>query len=623
LDVPLKDLPVLTMAQAYEITKQFEETAKAAGWAAKPPDENIGVGGEVFDIDREKTVFSTEAHGEVKYAELEALVQMHGEVRCNPSFAGVISESDDRCNATWHHKHNCVGVHEFGAAANHYPSDVQSGEPKDLKAVAEAMERIKEKVKQAPPKAEAADDDDGGGRADEPPPPPAAQTSVGGLLTQDLVALVVAERGEGGMRYCHDTGGWFMWDGTYWKTDRLKWGFHTCREVSRLMSKQEKEKKAIRAMRSAGFFSSVERIAATDPRLAVASGHWDQDPFLMGTPDGTLDLKTGTLRKADPADGITKLAALSPREMETPLWDKFLKQTFKGDEKLIEFNQRWFGYCLTGDIREQSLWFGSGSGGNGKGVMLNTITWLMGDYAKAAPMDMFTAKAFDGHPTDLAMLRGARLVTASETEEGRAWAESRIKQLTGGDPVTARFMRENFFTYTPQFKISLIGNHNPRLKNVDDAARRRFKLVPFLNKVTEAAKDTLLEQKLRAEGPGIMQWLVDGCLAWKSGGLQVAKAVEQATKRYFDEQDVIGQWIEEYCEKKSNVETLTLDLFRSWSLYAQTAGVEPKLQKDLTEALDRRGYQPVRKNTGRYIRGLCIAQKKTEKTMPKPDLKSV
>jgi len=307
--------------------------------------------------------------------------------------------------------------------------------------------------------------------------------------------------------------------------------------------------------------------------------------------------------------------------MPTPIWDRFLEQTFRGDQDLIGFNQRWFGYGLTGDIREHALWFGSGSGGNGKGVLLNTITWLMGDYARTAPMDMFTAKAHDSHPTDLAMLRGARLVTASETEEGRAWAESRVKQMTGGDPITARFMRENFFTYQPQYKLALIGNHNPRLKNVDDAMRRRFNLVPFLNKVLKEDQDQQLEQKLRAEGAGIMQWLVDGCLAWQRGGLQTAAAVRKATEKYFSEQDMVGQWLGEFCEEQAGAITSAADLFRSWALYAQAAGAEPGVQRSLTEALERRGFELTRTNQhGRCFKGLRVGQVKPGE---KPDFKSV
>jgi putative DNA primase/helicase len=220
-------------------------------------------------------------------------------------------------------------------------------------------------------------------------------------------------------------------------------------------------------------------------------------------------------------------------------------------------------------------------------------------------MDMFTAKQHDGHSTDIAMLRGARMVTASETEEGRSWAEARIKQMTGGDPITARFIRQDNFTFTPAFKLALIGNHNPRLKNLDDAVRRRFNLVPFLNKVEKQDQDRQLEQKLRGEGAGIMQWLVDGCLAWQSGGLAQPAAVREATEKYFSAQDLIGQWLVEFYVDDLSATTANGELFKSWMLYAQATGSEPGTQRALIEALERRGYELTRTNTkGRCMRGL-------------------
>jgi len=612
LDVPLVALPVLTKAQAWEIVKQFETAAEAAGWVARPPQESAGAGC-VFDIDRATTVFATAAYGAVKYAELEALVQAHGSVRCNPSFAGLVSPSDDRCNAIPAPQYGCVAVHDFGGAI-HLPNDIPHG---DLKGIADKMEKIKERAQQQqqePP--------------EEPPLPkdggaPPAADGGGGVLTHDRVALAFAELMGESLRYCHDAGSWFAWAGTHWQGDRTEMALHLARELSRQMSKGMTKASALKEARSVGFARSVNRFAASDPKLAVTSAHWDQDGYLMGTPDGTLDLRTGLVRPADPADGISKLTAVAPERMKTPLWDEFLKQTFKNDPELIKFNQRWFGYSLTGDICEHALWFGSGSGGNGKGVMLNTIHWLMGDYARTAPMDMFTAKTHDSHPTDLAMLRGARLVTASETEEGRAWAESRIKQMTGGDPISARFMRQDFFTYLPQFKLSLIGNHNPRLKNIDDAVRRRFNLVPFLNQVPKEKQDQQLQEKLKGEGPGIMQWLVDGCLSWQEVGLKAPEAVKEATKKYFDEQDLIGQWLEEYYQDSKGATVAHADLFRSWSIFAQGAGADPGLQRQLTTELERRGYEAGKSGSVRHIKGLKVKTAETEKPKPKPDLHAV
>ena len=182
--------------------------------------------------------------------------------------------------------------------------------------------------------------------------------------------------------------------------------------------------------------------------------------------------------------------------------------------------RRIAGYCLTGSVSEHALFFLHGPGGNGKGVLVNTITDISGNYATVASMDTFTASQTDRHPTDMAMLRGARLVTAQETEEGRCWAESKIKSLTGGDPVTARFMRQDFFTYQPTFKLVIVGNHRPGIRNVDDAMRRRLHLIPFTYKPPRPDKD--LPERLKAERPGISRLGSSGLPRMAAGGFATA-----------------------------------------------------------------------------------------------------
>jgi putative DNA primase/helicase len=222
-------------------------------------------------------------------------------------------------------------------------------------------------------------------------------------------------------------------------------------------------------------------------------------------------LRTGELRPAQRGDHITKSTAVAPSaRADCPRWFDFLRQATRGDDGLMRFMQQVAGYGLTGDICEHALFFIYGPGGNGKTVFLNTVKSILGDYATTAAMDTFMANHHDRHPTDLAMLRGARLVSVSETEEGRAWTESRIKQLTGGDPISARFMRQDFFEYRPQFKLLIIGNHKPSLRNVADAARRRFNLIPFIHK--PETPDRQLEEKLKSEWPGILRWAINGAL---------------------------------------------------------------------------------------------------------------
>ena len=228
-----------------------------------------------------------------------------------------------------------------------------------------------------------------------------------------------------------------------------------------------------------------------------------------------------------------------PANSACPRWRRFLDEVTAGDVELQAFLARVAGYGLTGSTREHALFFLYGTGANGKGTFLNTLTGILGDYAQIAGMDTFTESQTDRHPAELAVLRGARVVAAQETDEGRRWAESRIKALTGGDPITARFMRQDFFTYTPQFKLMIAGNHKPGLRNIDEAIRRRFHLLPFTVRIPPEQRDLQLFEALRQEWPAILGWAVRGCLEWQAEGLNPPAAVIEATAEYFDDEDVL------------------------------------------------------------------------------------
>jgi putative DNA primase/helicase len=343
------------------------------------------------------------------------------------------------------------------------------------------------------------------------------------VVTEDSAALQFVDLHGDKMRYCHSTGAWFRFNGVSWTKDETWFVFQQIRELNRNLAKQDKKS----GVSKTSFAAGVERFAKVDQRVAVTFENWDADPWLLGTPGGTVDLRTGELRESRRQDGVTKLTSVAPDVSECPLWRKFLDEATNNDDEMIVFLQQWCGYCLTGITREHSLVFVHGGGGNGKGVFLNVVSNILNDYAVTAAMDTFTASRNDRHSTELAMLRGARLVTASETEEGRAWAEARIKQMTGGDPITARFMRQDFFTYKPNFKLTIIGNHKPVLRNVDDATRRRFLIVPFRHKPEKPDRE--LEQKLMAEAPAILQWMIEGCLDWQAKTLVKPQSVLDET----------------------------------------------------------------------------------------------
>lgn len=435
----------------------------------------------------------------------------------------------------------------------------------------------------------------------------AAAQELDGTITQDGVARVFARRYADRLRFDHDAGAWFMWDGARWQRDHKAVAFHFVRELSRSISEGAREA-ALREVRKVNFAGGVERFAQCDPALSCTSDAWDRDPLLLGTPGGTVNLQTGRTRPADPADAITKLTAVGPgTSADCPRWLQFLDEATGSDADLIGFLQRWCGYCLTGLTREHALVFVYGPGGNGKSVFLNVLTGILADYATTASMDTFTASKSDRHPTDMAMLRGARVVTASETEEGRAWAEAKVKQLTGGDPVSARFMHKDFFTFTPAFKLTVVGNHQPTLKNVDEAIRRRFNIVPFTRKPERP--DPQLEEKLRVEWPSILRWMIEGAVAWQRDGLTRPETVKAATDDYFADQDAMAQWLDEHCDAEPtnhHKSEASAELYKSYAAFAQRAGDDPGNAKTFAAALRQRGFVPYRTKLSRGFRGIRL-----------------
>jgi len=281
---------------------------------------------------------------------------------------------------------------------------------------------------------------------------------------------------------------------------------------------------------------------------------------------------------------------VAPSYARCPRWHRFLDEITAGDVELQAFLGRIAGYVLTGSTREHALFFLYGTGANGKGTFLNTLTGILGDYARIAGMDTFTETSSDRHPTELAMLRGARLVTAQETDEGRRWAESRIKALTGGDPITDRFMRQDFFTYTPQFKLLIAGNHKPGLRNIDEAIRRRFHLLPFTVRIPPERRDPQLAETLRHEWPAILTWAIHGCLEWQQQGLQPPAAVIDATAEYFEDEDSFGGWLEECCARDALAHETTRELYAAWNAWAQRAGLTAGSEPKFRSALKARGF---------------------------------
>ena len=439
---------------------------------------------------------------------------------------------------------------------------------------------------------------------------------VGGDVIEDAIAGAFIDFFCDQIRYDHDAGKWYYVERGIWRRNETRLVFEYVRRAVRKVALARKTKRERKSAGRYAFAGGVEKFCQSDDRVACTSELWDRDPWLLGTPNGVIDLKTGERRIASRRDYISCTTAVAPADTaDCPHWLAFLAEATSGDAELQLFLQCWVGYCLTGLTLEQSLVFIYGDGGTGKSTLINTLMRIWGDYGHVAQMQTFTASRYDRHDEELASLRGRRLVIASETEEGRRWKEVLVKQLTGGDPIRAKFMARNSFQFEPQFKLMFVGNHTPHLVNLDEAVRRQFNIVPFEKK--PAQPDKALEEKLRAEWPGILRWAIDGCLAWQQQGLGRPRAVINATETYFSDQDTFAEWLAEKCRVEvdnPHYSESSADLFASWSTYAKAAGEDPGSRKSFATRMNRKGLfsEQIRAHRGKGFRGVVL-------TVPKYD----
>jgi putative DNA primase/helicase len=427
-------------------------------------------------------------------------------------------------------------------------------------------------------------------------------TIVHGKGMQDAVALQFAKRHAETFRYVAKWNQWFEWTGTHWREEATYKGFDKARALLR-----ESNDGAAKA--DANIVASVVALARTDRMIAATQDQWDRDPWLLGTPAGTVDLRNGELRKASPDDYITKVTAVAPDwDCPIPLWRKFINDITDSDKELQRYHQRVFGYCLTGDVSEDALFFFYGRGANGKGVELQTVAAMFGGYCKTAPTDLFTVATGERHPAELAILCGARLAVASETQKGKYWDEAKIKKLTGRDSIPARFMRQDWFEFLPTHKFIISGNHKPHIQVVDVAIQRRINLVPFLVVIPKQRRDPDLTEKLQKEWPGILAWMIDGCLEWQRLGLAPPPAVVKATEEYLKTEDPLYAWMSECCETGKSFWASSAKLFDSWKCWAKEAGETVGNIKWLIARLVERGF--VRRKNAEDIRGLKVLRLK-------------
>ena len=313
----------------------------------------------------------------------------------------------------------------------------------------------------------------------------------------------------------------------------------------------------------------------------------------------TENLRDGSMRKHDPKDYLTKMTSVAPdSNCPTPTWDAHLNMIFPDDAemvtsgaKMVAYFHRSGGYCLTGDASEDALFFWHGEGGRGKTTTIGVLRSIWGDYAKEAPMEMFMMKRHGhDHPTELTILHGTRLVTASENDEGSRWSEARVKKLTGGGQIQARKMRKDFYTFDLTHKLMIEGNHRPRLSSVGEQWRRRLHMIPFNVPIPNV--DIHFDEKLLREAPGILSKFIAGCIEWQRIGLNPPQLIVDATNKYLSEQDVIKEWFEECVDVGPDAPgAFTPLLYDSYHAFTKLRGEFPLGQTTFADKLESRAAE--------------------------------
>ena len=410
------------------------------------------------------------------------------------------------------------------------------------------------------------------------------------------------------LRYCYAWEKWLVWNGQVWRVDDTGEVERRAKATVRSIyleagnAEDADARKALaghaKGSEARGRIEAMISLARSEPGIAISPEELDADPWALTTPNGTLDLRSGELRDHGREDHITKSSPVEyDPDAAAPTWAAFLERILPGED-LRAFVQRAVGYSATGDTSEQCMMINHGTGANGKSTFQEAIAGALGDYAMRAPTEMLLAKHSSGIPNDIARLKGARFVSASETEEGRRLAESLVKDLTGQDTITARFMRAEWFDFRPTHKLWLSTNHKPEIRGTDTAIWRRIRLVPWAITIPPKEQDKKLPAKLREELPGILAWIVRGCLEWQREGLRPPTEVRRATGKYRAEMDVLAAFIDEECVVSDNATASAKALYSAYKGWCEENGEKAESQRKFGGRLKERGFESGRQTTG-------------------------
>lgn len=410
----------------------------------------------------------------------------------------------------------------------------------------------------------------------------------------------------------HTGDDWMIWDGKRWKIDKKKEIYRIAAKVLRQLYNSELETEQKWAKQCEKLNVMRNSLTFLTSLVPASRDEFDRHKYLFNVENGIVDLRTGELLQHDRELKITKYANITyDKDAKCPAWLAFLEQIFQGDKALEEYMQRLIGYSLTAEITEQIMIFLIGGGSNGKSTFINTIKDLMGEYGKQAKSDTFIKKKETGANNDIARLVNARFVSAIESEDGEQLSEAFVKQITGGEPVLARFLRQEFFEFIPEFKVFFTTNHKPVIKGVDEGIWRRIKLIPFNLQLPKEKRDLKLPEKLSLEMSGILNWAIEGCLKWQQSGLQEPDIVKKATGTYKEEMDILGPFLYERCYISPTQQIAAKDLYEVYSNWCFQNGEFALKNRAFYRAMETKGFKKERGAGNKfYLKGVTLQERK-------------
>lgn len=424
------------------------------------------------------------------------------------------------------------------------------------------------------------------------------------------------------MRYSRALGGWLVWNGRYWGVDQTGEAMMRAKQMVRAIyreaaeapTKEDRLALAAHARRSEAGARIEAALRLAESALSISVGEFDLDPWLLNVANGTIDLRTGKLRPHRREDYITRLIDTPYRfDATAPRWEQFLQEVLP-DGDVRRFIHKAAGYSATGSARERAMILALGVGRNGKGILIQTLREALGEYAVRTPSEMLLARKGGSIPNDVAQLRGARFAFASETEDGRHLDEAKIKDLTGGEEIPARFMRAEWFSFKPNFTLWLATNHRPIIKGQDDGIWDRLRLVQFPVRFRQPDEpddgrpvaDLTLSDKLAAEREGILAWIVRGAVMWSREGLGTAEKIRTAVAAYRDQMDVLGSFLSDRCVQEGKASVGSTVLYQAYKAWAEASGETALSQKVLSTQIEERGFKKRKTNTGKVFHGLRL-----------------